>query len=183
MKIECQKCGKIIQSKNSVYHYKESGLENVYLKNIPVYECSCGTLYASIFRVIRLNDLIAKTLLEKTALLNGEEIKFLRKNLYLSSKKFSSALGLDKTTLSKWENNRQEHNERNDRFIRLSYIIYKGIQKKEAQRIFKFLEKVGLKKSTVNYLIIAEKVQDDYVVSWRPILEPQTQEFEKFFNL
>jgi YgiT-type zinc finger domain-containing protein len=82
MKIKCPKCGQVIESKIGNYRYKESGLDNVYLRNILVYECSCGVSYPSIFRIGRLNELIAETLLEKQTLLSGKEIKFLRKSLY-----------------------------------------------------------------------------------------------------
>lgn len=179
MKVECPKCGKIIQKKIGTYWYRESGLDNVYLKNVTVYECSCGTTHASIFRVVRLNELIAETLLEKPALLNGKEIQFLRKNIFLSSKAFSAALGLEKTTLSKWENDRQQHNEMHDRLIRGVYIIHKGIGKEKAQRIFNLLGKIRLRKSDIINVITAEKHTEDYVVSWRPVLETQIQEFTK----
>ena len=168
---ECPKCGKIIHGKIGTYRYEESGLNNVYVQNIPVYQCSCGPAYASIFRMPRLNELIAETLLEKPALLNGKEIKFLRKSLYLSSKAFSDTLGIEKTTLSKWENDRQQHSEMNDRLIRLGYTVSKGVRRERAQGILKLLARMKLGRQDTALQISAEKIQDDYIVSWRPTPE------------
>jgi len=177
---ECPTCGKVIHSEIGNYQYKESGLDNVYVENIPVYECTCGVSYASIFRLPRLNDLIGLTLIEKPALLHGNEIRFLRKNLYLSSKAFANKLGVGKTTLSKWENEIQHHSEAFDRLIRATYMITKEIKALEQISIFKLLENMRLKSSDKDYVIIAEKVEDDYIVSYKPSLESRA---EKLINI
>lgn len=183
MKIKCTKCGKTTNRKIANYWFKESGLDNVYLENIPVYECSCGISYPSIFRVPRLNDLIARTLLEKPALLGGKEIRFLRKNIYLSSKAFSKTLGIGKTTLSKWENDVQQHSEKNDRLIRAAYMILKGITGKEAQKLFGCLAKIQLKKSDIDSLITAEKQKDDYIVTWRQVVGSRADKISRIYVL
>jgi len=177
---ECPTCGKAIHSVIGDYQYKESGLDNVYVENIPVYECTCGVSYASIFRLPRLNDLIGLTLVEKPALLHGNEIRFLRKNLYLSSKAFANKLGVGKTTLSKWENEIQHHSEAFDRLIRATYMITKEIKALEQISIFKLLENMRLKSSDEDYVIIAEKVEDDYIVSYKPSLGSRA---EKLINI
>ena len=107
MELKCIECGKPTKRKIDSYQYLESGLDNVFLQNVPIYECNCGAKYPSIFRMGYLNELIGETLLEKQSLLSGKEIKFLRKNLYLSSKDYANALGVGTTTLSKWENEKQ----------------------------------------------------------------------------
>lgn len=183
MEEKCPNCGNAIPKRISSYHYKESGLNNVYLENIPAYECSCGVSYASIFRLLRLNDLIARTLLRKPALLNGEEIRFLRKNIYLSSKTFSKTLGIGKTTLSKWENDIQQHSEKNDRLIRAAYMILKGITGKEAQKLFRYLAKIQLKKSDIDSLITAEKLEGDYIVTWRPVVGSRADKTASIYML
>ena len=177
MKIKCDQCGKAAHKKVGNYRYNESVLDNVYLENIPVYECSCGTSFPSIFRLHRLNELIALTLVEKPALLSGNEIKFLRKNLRLASKIFANKLGVGKTTLSKWENAVQNHSEGNDRLIRAIYIIEKGIKRQDQLKIQKHLENILLKNSNTDYVIIAEKVQDDYAIRYRPVVESWSERF------
>lgn len=175
MKDKCPKCGKTINRSIGNYEYKESGLDNVFLENVPIYECTCGISYPSIFRVPRLNELIARTLLEKPALLNGKEIRFLRKNLYLSSTAFSETLSVGKDTLSKWENDIQQHSEQNDLLIRAAYIILKGITDKDTQKLFKYLARIRLKKPDFDSLIIAEKLKDDYIVNWKPVVGSQAE--------
>jgi len=175
MKIKCPKCGNLIQSKIGDYQYKESGLDNVFLENIPVYDCSCGISFASIFRVSMLNDLISETLLKKPTLLSGKEIRFLRKSLYISSKDFARILDIGKTTLSKWENDTQRHRKGYDKFIRLLYLLYKEIKGKEKRDFLKIFDRIQLKETDVDYIITVAKEGDDYVVNRRPILSGQGQ--------
>ncbi len=175
MKNKCPGCGKLIQPKIGDYWYRESGLYNVNIHNIPVYECNCGIMYPSIFRVGYLSDLIASVLLEKHSLLNGSEIKFLRKNMHFPSKKFASALGVGSTTYSKWENDLQNHSETNDRLIRATYMIYKGIKIEDSQKILKNLSEIRLQETKMFYQIIAEFYQDDYKVRLQQISNPCTQ--------
>lgn len=176
MKIKCDQCGKAAHKKVGNYRYKESGLDNVYLENIPVYECSCGISYPSIFRLHRVNELIALTLVEKPTLLSGKEIKFLRKNLHVPSKLFANKLGVGKTTLSKWENEAQNHSEVSDRLIRTTYLIEKGIKRQEQLNIQKQLERISLRKPSTDHKIIAEKVEDDYAIRYRPMLGSWTEQ-------
>lgn len=159
-----------------IHHYRESGLDNVYLESIPMYECSdCKTQYPSIFRLGRLSDLIALTLVQKPALLSGREIKFLRKNLKRPSHIFAKELGVGKTTLSKWENDLQNHSEGNDRLIRAIYLIAKGIEIEDQQNIHRLLRRISLKNSHSQYVIVAEKVRKDYMLKYRPVVESESR--------
>lgn len=175
MTITCSNCGRITQKKIGIHKYTESGLDNVYLENIPFYECTCGVSYPSIFRLSTLNDLIALTLTEKPSLLNGNEIKFLRKNMRAPSGLFANMLGVGKTTLSKWENGLQNHSEGHDRLIRAVYMIQKGIKQSDQLKIQKYLNGISLKKSNSEYLIIAERTQDGYQVRYTYVPESQSK--------
>lgn len=181
MKIKCPNCNKFMSSSIGRHEYTESGLRNVYLENITIYNCSCGLTIPSIFRVGRLNDLIAEKLLLKPALLNGNEITFLRKNLRLSSKSFSKMLGIDNTTFSKWENERQIHRESNDRLIRTLYMLLRGISGVHSDDILKSLTETKLKKLPYGFLITAEKVDDDYVVAMTVFNEAQALDTYQHF--
>ena len=171
MNLKCPECNELFEKELIRYRYKESGLDNVYLENTPVYKCKCGISFPSIFRLPRLNELIAEALLGKPGLLDGKEIRFIRKNMGLSSKDFAKKLGIEKTTLSKWENDTQQHRESYDRFIRSLYLIYKGVKKDTLKKF----DRIQIKKTDVNYIIIAEKEGDDYIVNYRPVLEGQGQ--------
>jgi len=178
MKIKCPKCGSFISSKVATYQYKESGIDNIFLENIPVYDCSCGISFASIFRVPRLNELISKTLLKKPSLLKGNEIRFLRKSLYMSSKSFAEKLSIGKTTLSKWENDIQPHRVTYDKLIRLLYTVYKGIDGNEIKDILSIFDTIQIEDQDFEYIITAEKEEDDYIVNYRPVFEGQGQEIQ-----
>lgn len=169
MEFKCIECGEPTKRKIDSYQYLESGLDNVFLQNIPIYECNCGMKYPSIFRIGYLNELIGETLLEKQSLLSGKEIKFLRKNLYLSSKDYANALGVGITTLSKWENEKQRHSDTNDRLIRVVYLVYKGFKINVAQKILKKLAHIKLEQTEIYYQIFAEFCSDDYIVNMQPI--------------
>ena len=171
MEMKCSECGSVVDENKGSYRYTESGLDNVYLANIPVCKCSCGASVPSIFRLSRLHELIALNLVEKISLLNGNEIRFLRKNLRVPSKIFAKMLGVGKTTLSKWENDTQNHSEGYDRLIRNVFMIAKGIGRSEQQRIEKYLRNLSLRKSNSEYIMIAEKVNNDYVIRYLPVIE------------
>jgi putative zinc finger/helix-turn-helix YgiT family protein len=119
------------------HHYTESGLDNVHVEGVEVYECpSCDERIVSIPAVPRLNTLIGKFLIEKNAMLTGREIRFLRKNAGLSAKRFARLIGVDSSTVSRWENdNKQKPTPSHDRFIRLLYSGIKGLPKEETQRL------------------------------------------------
>ena len=76
--------------------------------------------------------------------------------------------------MSKWENQYQPHNEPNDRLIRNTYMIHKGINSKEAKNILKQLSKIRLEDSEIFYSIQAQLFQDDYIVIMKPIFESQS---------
>jgi putative zinc finger/helix-turn-helix YgiT family protein len=175
MDIRCQKCGQLVARKTSNHRYKESGLDNLYLKDITVFECSCGASSPSIFRVPHLHNLIAEALLKKPALLSGREIRFLRKTLYMPANAFARTIGVGKTTLSKWENGLQQQSEAFDRLIRTTYLIAKGLKKRDQINTLKFLKEIKLRKSGGKYVIVAERTGDDYSVNLEPIIERQTE--------
>ena len=69
----------------SLYHYKESGLNHVYLKDsAAIYKCSCGEQLIEIPTIERLNDAISYAILTKKSLLAPTEFRFLRKWIRLA---------------------------------------------------------------------------------------------------
>jgi len=105
----CDLCGtKIIEKKatlDSPYHYRMSGLSNVYLIGILVRRCiHCGTESPVIPRIAELHKLIAREIVDKPELLCGEEIRYLRKYAGFSAKRFAALLQIDTSHLSRVEN-------------------------------------------------------------------------------
>src|SRR6267154_1472264 len=75
----CYDCGKTMVGKRENYSYQEVGLKSVVLLNIVVYHCKCGAIVPEIPYAGILHNCIAMNVLQKKALLSGEEIRFIRK--------------------------------------------------------------------------------------------------------
>ena len=105
----CPQCGATLPRPEVVrlYHYRESGLDTVYLKDITTYRCACGERLVQIPTVERVHDAIAAELLAKPSLLTGPEFRFLRKWVGLTAPELASALGVKtRITISRWENDK-----------------------------------------------------------------------------
>lgn len=124
----CPNCGKQLQrTLVPLYPYKESGLNNVYLKDsVYVHRCECGGKFVEIPIIERLHDAIAYKLLQKKALLTGSEFRFLRKWVGLTSVKLASLLGFKtRITVSKLENEKTPITAATDHMMRLVVLRLK----------------------------------------------------------
>jgi putative zinc finger/helix-turn-helix YgiT family protein len=119
---KCPTCGKHdAWVSRGIIEFKESGLRNVWLEGVPILQCACGERLIGIPDLKELLDLVAKKILLKENCLSGEEIRFLRKRLLMSTKEFSQLLGVARETLSRWENENRPPNATADRLIRVVY--------------------------------------------------------------
>jgi len=105
------------------FHFTDSGLSNVYLIGIKYYVCECGNVVAEIPAVKQLMRLIARDLVEGTASLISDEVRFLRKRLGRKSIEFAKELGVEPETLSRIENGKVPITEPLDKLIRLVYAV------------------------------------------------------------
>lgn len=106
------------------YHYVESGLGNVFLVGIQYWTCErCGKQYAEIPAIKALHRLIARTLVFQSAVLGGEELRFLRKRLGKNSTEFAAIVGVALETYSRFENGKQEPSKTYDHLVRLYYAL------------------------------------------------------------
>ena len=77
------------------YHYVGSGLGNVYLVGVKYWLCTaCHKQAADIPSLNQLLASIARTLVEKTSPLTGEQVRYLRKRLDRPSKEFAALVGV-----------------------------------------------------------------------------------------
>lgn len=114
----CYDCGKTMVGKRENYAYQEVGLKSVVLLNIVVYHCKCGAIVPEIPYAGILHHCIAMSVLEKKALLSGEEIRFIRKAAGFSATELAHVLGMEKETVSRWENEKQGIGKDADRLLR-----------------------------------------------------------------
>ncbi len=117
----CHDCGGKMIGTRQNYQYTESGLSNVRLENILVFECECGRRSPEIQAIAELHLMLALELLKKPALLAGEEIRFLRKMTGLNQRELAEIMGVDPTTPSKWES--AFAGKENDRLIRTVCLL------------------------------------------------------------
>ncbi len=105
-------------------------MDNVLIDLIEVYHCpACGEELVRLPSVFKLNTLIGLKLIDKSSLLNGKEVKYLRKNLQMRSKELAEIMGVDQATISRWESGKQNLSPSNDRFLRLIYTEFKKFDK------------------------------------------------------
>jgi len=120
--MKCPSCGKEMKKVKKNYKYVDSGLNNVILTGIGIYECKCGEEIPEIKNIERINKRIANALVLKTALLSGKEFRFIRKQLGLKEKDIALLLGVDPVSISRWENSNAKIGMSNDKLMRMLYV-------------------------------------------------------------
>lgn len=99
-----------------MYHYLESGLDNVYLSNgLPLLD-SIDTLHTA----------IGNLLVQKAGCLDGTEILFLRRELGLSQKALGDRLDVNLKTVWRWENDKGRIKPDKDASLRTLYLDFIG---------------------------------------------------------
>jgi putative zinc finger/helix-turn-helix YgiT family protein len=157
-KINCPNCGKIVETHKGEYRYLESGLDNVIIRGIEVFQCPCGEHSALIPKIVELHKVIASCILEQKWPLSGKEIRFLRKNMGMKATDFSHLLGVNKSTVSRWENEKEPFSEIADRLIRLLYATSMGMHE-EAQKLAKnILSKIDKTHPQVPIFLMADQL-------------------------
>jgi DNA-binding transcriptional regulator YiaG len=139
---ECSNCGAAAKVARGTYRFTESGLKNVYLAGLEVIRCpKCKNVDPMIPNMRGLLQFLALAVVEKPWRLSGEEIRYLRKYLRMTGEQFASHLGVDKTTLSKWENDRDPVGEPSDRLIRaVTLTMGEGLKASIEEIVRKFPE-------------------------------------------
>lgn len=110
------------------YRYTECGLDNVLLVGITVHTCGrCGMELPEIPKAEALHQLIAEHVARTPGRkLNGEEIRFLRKQGSMPAHEFATLLGVSAEYLSRVENGRAPSlGDAADRLVRLFALMAK----------------------------------------------------------
>jgi len=102
-----------------MYHYKGTGLDNVYLTN-GYREVKYGDEIAtSVMDVEGLHKAIVAHLICQSSKLGGKEIRFLRNEINLPQGALAELLGVDVQTVANWEKSVHEINGAAERLLRL----------------------------------------------------------------
>ncbi len=159
----CSKCGAGARVIRGSYRFRESGLPHVTLHGIEIIRCPvCGNEDPIIPRLNRLMQVIALGIVNKPYRLRGEEIRFLRKYLGKTGEEFARLIHVDKTTLSKWENNDDRVGDQSERLIRLlALVLGEGLQGSTASTVEAF-PRIKDRKPPVRIEIDSEKMSYQY---------------------
>lgn len=101
--MNCPACGRQPRYTVEQYQYRESGLDNVFVRGVGLYRCKCGQEYVQLPGAQHVHDQVASALLNKPSMLTGPEAKFLRKWLRLTSEGMAEVLGYTRVSVSRWE--------------------------------------------------------------------------------
>ena len=104
----------------SMYHYTESGLGNVWLKNGFVMKSTPYGEGVSIQDVEGLHKLIG-TLIARRPKITGKELRFLRKEMEMSQSALGALLGTSEQNISLWER-RGNIPKVSDRLVKIIYL-------------------------------------------------------------
>ena len=105
------------------YHYKESGLDNVYLENIEVRVCKqCNEKSPVIPRIMQVHKLMALAVALSDTPLIGAETRFLRTELGYKVKDWAKLLKISESTVVRWESSSQAIGAQSDALMRLCFI-------------------------------------------------------------
>ena len=116
----CTECGEAQRLTRATTDYPESGLDNVKLVDVPVWECGNEHQEVEIPKAEQLHGLLVNALISKPAALAGPEIRFLRKELGMSGRAFASHLGMTPEHLSRLETGRRTVSPTTSLLVRLA---------------------------------------------------------------
>ncbi|HYL65193.1 MAG TPA: helix-turn-helix domain-containing protein [Candidatus Methylomirabilis sp.] len=162
-KAECSNCGSESRIVRGDYEFKETGLRDLVLRDIELVKCpKCGNVDPILPQVDQLMHVAAVAILQKPYRLQGEELRFLRKHIELSQEEFAKLLRVNKTTLSKWENNEDPIGVQSDLLARAIVISRdKRLEKRAADHIRAFA-KIADKQKHLRVEVDAEKLEYEY---------------------
>ena len=115
---DCGAQGPLEQTTQIRPYLEESGL-NLEVEQT-VYTCSqCGAEHLGVTNIEGLHHMIAAAILSNPARLRGPEIRFLRKHLGWSGEDFAKYFKVSPSTVSRWENEKQDLSKQGDLLLRM----------------------------------------------------------------
>lgn len=104
-----------------MYHYRESGLDNVWLVNGYEKHATSEGPAISFTDIDGLHRTIARVLVEKSSQLTAQEFRFLRVELGLSQKALGEIIGASEQAIARWERDITPVPPAEDRLLRAVY--------------------------------------------------------------
>jgi len=123
------------------FHYRRSGLDNIYLLNGFERETDDGEEHVAVLDVDGLHEAIGVHLVKNRKTLAPNEIKFLRKILNLTQAEMGRLIGQSDQQIARWEKGENNINGPADRLLRLMFL-YTLAQSKVDQEPMTFLSEL-----------------------------------------
>ena len=105
----------------NLYHYRECGLDNIYLVNGVYHKTGLRGIRIHIENLDGLHCAIGRMLVDDKKRLNGRELRFLRHELNLTQENLAALLFTDPQSVARWEKGKTKVPGPADRLIRLLY--------------------------------------------------------------
>lgn len=122
-------------------HYKECGLDDVYLMGgYTIHETPYGE-GISIKNLDELHRAIGCYLVREKKLLSGKELRFLRKHMNLTQSELGKLLGLSSQQVARWEKEQSEISTPADRLLRGLFVQH-ACEELDLQKLVEMLEEL-----------------------------------------
>lgn len=119
----------MVKSEIDEYHYRECGLDDVYLHGVTIYECpACGETLTSIAKIEKLHRVIAEQLAKQSRPLTAAHIVFLRKYLGYSNRDFAKRMGVAPETSSRWASGQLQMSGSAEALLRLLVLLGERVE-------------------------------------------------------
>ena len=125
--MKCIQCAHEMVKTEGIYPYKESGLDNVVLVDVPIFKCpSCHEKEVEIPCLEELHQLIAFLIIFSPVPLKRKEARYLRKHLGYTADELARYLGLTRVTVTRWETGKINIGLSHDKALRRLYMSRKA---------------------------------------------------------
>lgn len=110
------------------YHYRESGLDNVYIVGLDPVENDAGAVVITIPFINKLHKALAEAIVSHKKGVSGMELRFLRTEMGLTQAELAVLVHKDKQTIGRWERGETEIDSMAEAFIRRLSIEKLGLE-------------------------------------------------------
>ena len=141
MKRENFYCGGHVEAQKP-YHYKECGLDNIYLMNGFTIETVDGEDYVSIDSVDQLWKAIGLNLVTSKKILSPKEIRYLRGQMDKTQAEVAAFLRVDDQTVARWEKGKVKLSGTADIAFRTLFLGSRVAQPEGSEILAKWLETI-----------------------------------------
>lgn len=159
----CPNCGEDARLTRGTWKFDESGLQGVLLVGVEIIVCPlCGEKAPIIPQVNKLMTTLARAIASKKYSLTGREVRFLRKHIGKTQQEFSELLRVDKTTVSKWENDDDPVGAQSDLLIRYLVLAHDKEARERLEETIQKFRDVRARHKAVGISINPKTLEYDY---------------------